>query len=123
YRHTGCGLNACNQSSQLVWLDRHAPDLLDRAATAQHCKDWLYLRLTGERVTDISEGTFTFGDFRSRRYVPEILEQLELTGRGTLLPEMVGASRQTHPLGPEAARVTGLPAGLPVSLGYVDVVC
>ncbi|MEA2782970.1 MAG: hypothetical protein QOK29_4514 [Rhodospirillaceae bacterium] len=123
YRHTGSGLNACNQSSQLVWLDRHAPDLLDRATTAQHCKDWLYLRLTGERVTDVSEGTFTFGDFRSRRYVPEILEQLELTGRRNLLPEMVEGSRQTHPLGPEAARVTGLPAGLPVSLGYVDVVC
>ena len=44
--------------------------MLARAATASHCKDWLYLQLTGERVTDVSEGTFTFGDFRTRAYAP-----------------------------------------------------
>ena len=74
YQHTGCGLNACNQSGQLAWMERHTPEVLDRAATAQHCKDWLYLNLTGQRATDVTEGIFTFGDFRTRRYVPEILE-------------------------------------------------
>ena len=36
-------------------MDRHAPDLLDRAEVALHCKDWLYLKLTGRRATDPSE--------------------------------------------------------------------
>ena len=123
YEMTGCGLNACNQSSHLVWLERNQPALLDRTATAQHCKDWLYFRLTGRRVTDISEGNFTFGNFRSRRYEPAILAQLGIAHRGELLPEMIDGSRETDPLTPAAAALTGLPAGLPVSLGYVDVAC
>ncbi len=64
------GLNACKQSVQLAWLKRHRPEMLDRAATAHHCKDWLYFNLTGERATDRPRAIFTFGDFRTRRYVP-----------------------------------------------------
>jgi erythritol kinase (D-erythritol 1-phosphate-forming) len=123
FRHTGSALTACNQSSQLAWIERNEPRLLDRAATAFHCKDWLYLKLTGMRATDGSEGCFTFGDFRTRRYVPEILDWLGLSRRRALLPPIVDGSRTTHPLTAAAAAETGLPAGLPVSLGYVDVVC
>jgi erythritol kinase len=123
FRHTGCGLNSSNQSSQLVWLKRNRPELLARATTAQHCKDWLYLNLTGERVTDVSEGTFTFGDFRSRTYCDEVLDALDLKGERRLLPEMVDGTRVTHPLSAVAARAIGLTEGIPVSLGYVDVLC
>ena len=123
YRHTGCGMNACNQSAQLVWIKRHAPALLERAATACHCKDWLYLKLTGERVTDISEGCFTFGSYRTRSYVPDIMTMLGLEQERRLLPPLVDGSRTTHPLTKAAATETGLPEGLPVSLGVVDVIC
>lgn len=123
YRRTGCGLNACNQSSQLAWMQRHAPDVLKRAATAQHCKDWLYFGLTGVRATDVTEGVFTFGDFRTRTYVPEILDWMGIAAQQRLLPEMVDGTRTTHALKADAARATGLPEGLPVSLGSVDVAC
>jgi erythritol kinase len=36
---------------------------------------------------------------------------------------MIDGSQVTDPLTPAAAALTGLPAGLPVSLGYVDVAC
>src|SRR5690606_36178512 len=88
---------------------------------ACHCKDWLYFNLTGELVTDVSEGTFTFGDFRTRSYHPEVLAALGLTGERNLLPPMLDGSRQTHPPTAAAAVTTGLPQGLPVSLGYLDV--
>jgi erythritol kinase len=123
YQHTGCGMNACNQSAQMIWLDRHAPDLLDRAATAFHCKDWLYLNLTGERATDITEGVFTFGDFRTRRYAPAVLDALGLRHREQLLPPILDGTQVTHPLTPDAAALIGLPVGTPVALGVVDVVC
>lgn len=123
YRTTGCGLNACQQSSQLVWLERNAPDVLARSATAFHCKDWLYLNLTGQRVTDISEGTFTFGDFRTRRYADEVLDALGITALRRLLPPMIDGSAGTHPLTAEAAKATGLLAGTPVCLGFLDVIC
>lgn len=123
YGYTGCALNVCNQSSQLVWMQRNAPAVLERAASAHHCKDWLYLRLTGVRATDVTEGNFTFGNFRTRRYEPAILDLLGIPGCRRLLPEMVDGTTTTHPLSAAAAAATGLRAGLPVSLGAVDVVC
>lgn len=123
YRLTGSGLNACQQGAHLAWLARHRPDLLARAATACHCKDWLYFKLTGERATDVTEGSFTFGDFRRRTYAPEILEALGVPELGRLLPPMVDGVETSHPLTVGAGAAVGLAAGTPVVLGSVDVVC
>ncbi len=123
YELTGSGVNACMASSQMAWMRRHQPERLDRAATCFHCKDWLYFQLTGERVGDPSEGVFTFGDFRTRSYRPEILEWMGITDCLRLLPPIIEGSRQSHALSAGAALATGLPQGLPVTLGYVDVVC
>lgn len=123
YRQTGCGMNGCNQSAQLVWLKRHDPALLARAVTAFHCKDWLYFNLTGERVTDPSEGLFTFGSFRSRHYVPELMDALGLAGERSLLPPITDGTQATHPLSAAAADACGLRAATPVALGFVDVMC
>lgn len=123
YRHTGTGVNTCQMRSHLAWMQRHAPDLLARAATAYHCKDWLYLNLTGISATDPTEGVFTFGDIRTRDYSAEVLEALGLTDLRRLLPPILDGAVQTHALTPEAAQATGLKAGLPVSLGYIDIAC
>ncbi len=123
YHHTGAGVNVCQMRSQLLWMIRHTPELIEKAATAFHCKDWLYLCLTGVRATDPTEGVFTFGDFRTRNYSDEVLEALGLSHLHHLLPPILDGSVQTHALSPSAAAATGLPSGLPVSLGYVDVIC
>lgn len=123
FRITGTGLNPSNQSGQLIWLKRHRPELLARAATAFHCKDWLYLNLTGERATDPSEANFTFGDFRTRQYSDEVLALLDLAAIRHLLPEQVDGTRHQGRLTAEAARETGLLEGTPVSLAPVDVLC
>jgi erythritol kinase len=123
YAHTGTGLAACQQSGQLLWLKRHRPEVLARAATAFHCKDWLYLNLTGARVTDPTEACFTFGDWRTRDYSDATLAALGLSDLRHLLPPIVDGVRTAHELTREAAERLGLPAGLPVVLGYVDVLC
>jgi erythritol kinase len=123
YRLTGSGLNACQQSALFLWLEQHRPEVLARAATAFHCKDWLYFKLTGERATDPTEGSFTFGDFRRRAYAPEILDALGVPELARLLPPMVDGATTWHPLDQEASAVIGLAAGTPVVLGSVDVVC
>ncbi len=123
FAHTGTGLAACQQGPQLQWMKRHQPERLEKAATAFHCKDWLYYKLCGERVTDPSEGTFTYGDFRTRTYSDEVIESLGLSAQRPLLPEMIEGTRQHGSLSAEAARSTGLPQGTPVVLGYVDVIC
>jgi erythritol kinase len=122
FEATGTGLNTCQQGAQLAHMDRHFPDLLAGAETALHCKDWLYLKLTGVRATDPSEVSFTFGNFRTRRYDDGVLEALGLGHRRRLLPEIVEGTETTHPLTTEAADASGLRPGTPVVLGYVDMV-
>jgi erythritol kinase len=123
YRRTGTGINACQQSTHLVWMKRHTPDILARAASAHHCKDWLYFKLTGERVTDPSEAIYTFGRYMDRVMEPLVLDCLGAPELKRLLPPIVDGSLVAHPLSASAARQTGLPQGLPVSLGYLDVIC
>ncbi|MCK1337953.1 carbohydrate kinase [Bradyrhizobium sp. 38] len=123
YATTGTGLNACQQSIQLAWLQQHQPERLERATTALHCKDWLYFKLTGIRAVDPAEGIFTYGDFRSRSYAPDVSERLGIARHAGLMPEIVDGALTHHRLTDAAATATGLPTGLPVVLGYVDVVC
>lgn len=123
YQHTGTGLNACQQGSQLLWLRENAPDQLGEVVTAFHPKDWLYFKLTGQRVTDTSEAVFTFGDFRTRAYSDEVISILGLESHRHILPRMIDGTKESGQLSDEAAQATNLPKDLPVVLGFVDVIC
>jgi erythritol kinase len=123
YKRTGTGVNACQMSTQIAWMKRHRPEILARAETAFHCKDWLYFKLTGARATDPSEANFTFGEYLTRNYAPHILDELGAGDGKRLLPPIVEGTVEAHRLSGEAAALTGLKAGTPVCLGYVDVVC
>ena len=123
YKRTGTGVNACQMSIQLAWLARYRPEILSRATSAFHCKDWLYFKLTGKRVADPSEAIFTFGEFQSRTYAPHILDDLDAGDAIRLLPPIVEGTTHSDELSAEAAGLSGLKAGTPVTLGYVDVVC
>jgi erythritol kinase (D-erythritol 1-phosphate-forming) len=123
YKRTGTGINACQQSGQLALIERQDPQRLSKAMSAHHCKDWLYFKLTGKRVTDPSEANFTFGNYRTRAYEPEVLDVLGASDAKRLLPGIVDGVAETHPLSDAAAKLTGLKSGLPVCLGYVDVIC
>jgi erythritol kinase len=123
YERTGTGVNACQQSIQLAWLARHRPDVIGKAKTGFHCKDWLYFKLTGERATDPSEGNFTFGCYRTRSYHPGVLDDLGASEAKCLLPPIVEGTETAGHLSADASRQAQLPEGLPVSLGYVDVIC
>ncbi|MBC7677268.1 MAG: carbohydrate kinase, partial [Rhodoferax sp.] len=121
FEATGTGLNTCQQGTQMAHMDRFAPELLNSAEVALHCKDWLYLNLTGVRATDPSEASFTFGNFRTRQYDDTVIEALGLNHRRSLLPDIIDGTQITHPLTQAAAQATGLLAGTPVSLAYVDM--
>lgn len=123
YAITGTGLNPANQSGHLAWLREHRREWLQRAATAFHCKDWLYFKLTGVRATDPAEALFTFGDYRTGEYSPEVLKVLGLDDLGHLLPDIVDGTRRRDGLSEAAARLVGLPAGTPVILAPVDILC
>ncbi|AOX20036.1 FGGY-family carbohydrate kinase [Kozakia baliensis] len=122
YVATGTGLSTCQQGAQLAHMLRTAPDLLEKAEVALHCKDWLFLNLTGVRATDPSEASLTFGDFRTRCYDDFVIDALGLRSVKRLLPPIVDGAAQTFPLSAAAATATGLLQGTPVSLGFMDIV-
>jgi len=123
YEQTGTGVNVCQMRTQLNWIQENTPQLLAKAYTSFHCKDYLYQRLTGVRATDPSEGVFTFGDIHTGDYSQRVIAALGLSAHEKLLPPIVNGIETTHKLTAKASEQTGLPAGLPVCLGYVDVIC
>ena len=91
------------------------PEIVAAADAGMHCKDWLYLNLTGVRATDPSEACFTFGDFRTRAYDDEVIAALGLTARTRACCRRSSTARKRrHPLSAAAATATGLKAGTPV---------
>ena len=123
YRRTGTGVNACQMSIHLAWMARHRPEVLAQATSSFHCKDWLYFKLTGVRAADPSEANFTFGQYASRTYAPHVLDALGASDAKRLLPSIAEGTEVAGALSAEAARLTGLRVGMPVTLGYVDVIC
>ncbi len=122
YERTGTGLTVVQMSGKLAWMQRHRPEVLARATHAFHCKDWLYFKFTGDRVTDPSEANFTFGNYKTQQYQPEILDHLGAGNAKRLLTPVVDGTRENGTLSALAARATGLKAGTPVCLGYIDIV-
>jgi erythritol kinase len=123
YARTGTGVNVCQMSVQLTWMRRHRPEVLRKATHSFHCKDWIYFNLTGERVTDPSEGNFTFGNYADRNYDLAIMDSLGSGDLKRLVTPMVDGTEVNGTLTAAAAKHTGLKTGTPICLGFVDVLC
>jgi xylulokinase len=94
---------------KLLWLQEHEPDAYARIAHVMLPKDYVRLRLTGERATDVADasGTLLF-DVAGRRWSEEVLDELELDP--AWLPPVF-----------ESPTVTGrTAAGAPVAAGAGD---
>ncbi len=111
------------RAARLTWI-AVAPSLLDRAEMALHCKDWLYLNLTGVRATDPSGGELHLRQFpRPPAMTTRSSRRSASSHRRALLPEIIDGTRD-HPSADRRGRggACGLLAGTPVCLGYVDMV-
>ena len=94
---------------KLLWLRRHEPDLYARIAYVLLPKDYVRLRLCGERAIDVADasGTLLF-DVAGRRWSDEVIGALELDP--AWLPPVL-----------ESPEVSGRTAdGIPVAAGAGD---
>lgn len=123
YERTGTGMTVVQMSGKLAWMQRHKPEVLAKATHAFHCKDWIYFKLTGDRVTDPSEANCTFGNYKTNSYQPDILDHLGARNTKQLLTPVVDGTRDCGRLTEAAAKVTNLKVGTPICLGFVDYVC
>jgi xylulokinase len=94
---------------KLLWLRRHEPAVYERIAHVLLPKDYVRLRLCGERAIDVADasGTLLF-DVARRRWSDEVVEALELDP--AWLPRVL-----------ESPEVSGrTPDGVPVAAGAGD---
>ncbi|HEX2526332.1 MAG TPA: FGGY-family carbohydrate kinase [Geminicoccus sp.] len=105
----------------LAWLHRHAPDTIARGRFALSSKDFLRARLTGRvagEVSDQSSGGFS--PVQSRRNEPAMMECVGLGDLVRLMPPLLEPMDIAGEVTAEAADLTGLRAGTPVSAGCSD---
>ena len=107
------------QAPKIMWLRREEPEAYARLASVLLPKDYVRLRLTGERATDASDASGTLLlDVRARRWSDEILDALEIPGEW--LPAVHEGPELTATVSDAIADDLGLPRGLPVAAGAGD---
>jgi xylulokinase len=105
---------------KLLWLRRHEPEVYARIEHVLLPKDYVRLRLTGERATDAADasGTLLF-DVPRRRWSEEVLEALEIPA-AWLPPAYESPSVPTAPgAGDQAAAALGVGVDRPGPLSVV----
>ena len=120
---------------KLLWLRRHEPDVFGRIAHVLLPKDYVRLRLGGERAIDVADasGTLLF-DVEHRRWSEEMVKLLELPRewlpKALESPEISAQTASAVPIaagaGDQAAGALGVgvdgPGALSVVLGTSGVV-
>lgn len=111
----------------LAWLAEHESDTYARSRWALQPKDWLRAQLTGRFATEPSDASATLlydilgngGDVLGDGWYVEVIEALGLD-RDRLAPILPASGAHAGELVPDAARLLGLPPGIPVAAGAAD---
>ena len=104
---------------KIWWVQKHEPEIWARAATILLPKDYIRLRLTGSRATDVADasGTLLF-DVANRQWSRPMMEASRLNT--DLLPKVFESCEISGHVSEGGARATGLRAGIPVVAGAGD---
>lgn len=107
-------------STTWAWFKKHEPAALRGADLVGHLNTFLHRRLTGARVTDPSNASFTglYDTLTLRGWNDELCANLGV--KKSLLPEVHDADRIGGRITPEAARAFGLRAGTAMIVGLMD---
>jgi xylulokinase len=107
------------QAPKVLWLRDEEPGNYSRVARVLLPKDYIRLRLTGERATDASDAAGTLLlDVRRRDWSGEILDALGIPSEW--MPKVYEGPESTGELNGDLAEELGLPSGTPVAAGGGD---
>jgi xylulokinase len=105
--------------TKLLWVREHEPELWSRFRYFLLPKDYVRLRLTNERATDVADASGTLLlDVANRRWSDVMLDALDLDKH--CLPALFESSEVTGRVSVEGAAATGLRQGTPVVAGAGD---
>ncbi|SDP19692.1 xylulokinase [Actinopolyspora xinjiangensis] len=118
-RHSGSALSSQAVGPKIRWLANHEPETYRRTAKLLMCGSYLVHRLTGRYVLDHHSASQCdpIYDPYGQRWAPEWSRAV---APGLELPELAWPTETAGRVHAEAAVETGLPEGLPVTVGTVD---
>lgn len=104
---------------KLLWVRRHEPENFKRISTVLLPKDYLRLRMTGKKISDMSDSAGTLWlDVARRDWSDSLLEKCGLSRRN--MPELVEGCDVSATLAPEIAKRWGLNPSVVVAGGGGD---
>ena len=120
-RKAGNGVNQQLAAAKLRWLEQHEPHIFGRIATVMGSYDYINWRLTGARCIEHNWALEAgFVDLATHQVSDDLIRLAHL--RPEQLPPKLASHAIVGQITPEAARQTGLPAGIPVVGGVADLV-
>ncbi len=107
--------------SKLLWLKENEPSVFEKMSLFLNPKDYIRYRLTGEKVTEVSDasGTGLF-DVKRRVWSKELLSILDIPSG--IIPACYESTEISGRINKETADLTGLQEGLSVAGGGGDSV-
>jgi len=122
HRRTGEAPSPFYILPKLMWLQEHQPDELTDGAAVVQPRDAVGWFLTGKLATDPTHAACTLAyDIRSGEWAWDWLQRLGLDRLAW--PDILPPCGTLGELMPEAAKLSGFPAGIPVSVGAADSLC
>jgi xylulokinase len=104
---------------KLLWVRDHEPETWARVRSVLLPKDYVRLKLTGDKATDVADASGTLLlNVAARRWSNEMLAAAEIDAE--LLPRVYESQEITGTVSTTAADKTGLRAGTPVVAGAGD---
>ncbi|MEQ1764176.1 MAG: xylulokinase [Pyrinomonadaceae bacterium] len=104
---------------KLLWLRDNEPENWSRVRSVLLPKDYVRLRLTGEKACDVADasGTLMF-DVRNRCWSEQMLDTVDVDS--SLLPPVVESTEAAGAVSEAGSEATGLKVGTPVFAGAGD---
>jgi xylulokinase len=105
--------------TKLMWTRENEPENWARVRSVMLPKDYVRLKLTGERATDLADASGTLMlDVAQRKWSSEVLRAVDMDQ--SLLPSLYESPDVCGKTSAEGAALTGLKAGTPVVAGAGD---
>ena len=123
YRRTGNTLSAQSPLCKILWIKHNEPEIYAKTARFLQSKDYITSKLTDNiDTTDFSDGAHAeLVDVHKWTYLDDVFSELSIDAQK--LPTLHKGTDVVGTLTPEAARMLGLPDGIPVIAGGGDGAC
>ncbi|MCL2856778.1 MAG: FGGY family carbohydrate kinase [Oscillospiraceae bacterium] len=105
----------------LKWIQQNQPERLAKIRWVVRCKDWLNLKFTGNLVSDYTDYSTCGINILTKKHVEEIYDFLGIPQVKGMLPTLVASTDVIGKVSAQAAVCSGIPAGIPVIAGALDV--